>query len=102
MDHVVDLAAGRLGRPPDQAEEPLVRVGLAEQVDRLVGEDVTGEVAAVRLGQVVPEAREDDAVQAPILRRSKTTRVGTDIACAPLKVRGGAAGPGGPAGLQNR
>jgi hypothetical protein len=69
VDDVVDLAAGRLGGPSDQAEQPLVRVCLAEQVDRLVGEDFPSEVTAVLLGQVVPKAREDNAVQAPILRR---------------------------------
>ena len=47
----------------DQVEQALVGVGLAEQVDRLVREQLPGEVDTVGLGQVVPEAREDDAVQ---------------------------------------
>jgi hypothetical protein len=71
VDDVVDLAAGPLGGPADQPEQPLVRVRLAEQVDRLVGEDLAGDVAAVLLGQVVPKAREDDAVQRVIVCRGR-------------------------------
>jgi hypothetical protein len=66
---LVELLAGRFGRAPDQAKEALVRVRLAEQVDRLLGEDLTREIDAVCLGEVVPVAREDDAVQNAILRR---------------------------------
>jgi hypothetical protein len=69
VDDVVDLHPRLLGGPADQAQQPLVRVCLAEQVDRLLGKDLTSDFAAVRLGQVVPKAREDDAVQTPILRR---------------------------------
>jgi hypothetical protein len=68
VDDVVDLRPRLLGGPGDEPEQPLVRVRLAEQVDRLLGEDVTSDFAAVLLGQVVPKAREDDAVQISILR----------------------------------
>jgi two-component system, cell cycle sensor histidine kinase and response regulator CckA len=75
---LVGLLPRPLGGPADQLEQPLVRVGLAEQVDRLPGEDLASDVAAVLLGQVVPKAREDDAVQTPILRRLKGRRAATD------------------------
>jgi hypothetical protein len=74
VDDVVDLRPRLLGGPGDEPEQPLVRVRLAEQVDRLLREDVTSDLAAVLLGQVVPKAREDDAVQTPILRRLRRRR----------------------------
>ena len=63
MQYLVGGESGRLRGPRDQVEEPLVGVGLAEQVDRLLREELARQVAAVGLGQVIPEAREDDAVQ---------------------------------------
>ena len=63
MQYLVGGESGGLRGPRDQVEEPLVGVGLAEQVDRLLGEELARQVAAVGLGQVIPEAREDDAVQ---------------------------------------
>jgi hypothetical protein len=38
VDEVVDIPVQRLGRVSEQAEQALVGVGLAEQVDRLLGE----------------------------------------------------------------
>jgi hypothetical protein len=64
VDDVVYLAARSLRRPSDQPEQALVRVRLAEQVDRLAREELADEVAAVLRGDPVAEAREDDAVQA--------------------------------------
>jgi len=69
VDDLVDAAPRRLGGSRDQPEQALVRVRLAEQVDRLLREDLTSQIAAVGLGQEVPKAREDNAVQAPILCR---------------------------------
>jgi hypothetical protein len=69
VQDVLGLASGRLGGPDDQRRQSLVGVGLAEQVERLGRKDGAGDVAAEGLGQVVPQTREDDAVQAPILRR---------------------------------
>jgi hypothetical protein len=63
VDDLVDGAARGFRGTRDQVEQALVGVGLAEQVDRLVREQLPGEVDTVGLGQVVPEAREDDAVQ---------------------------------------
>jgi len=77
VDDVVDLGARSLRGPTDQPEQPLVRVRLAEQVDRLLGEDLASDLAAMLLGQVVPKAREDDAVQTPILRRPRGSRAAT-------------------------
>jgi hypothetical protein len=78
VDDLIELAAARLGSPSDQAEQPLVRVGLAEQVDRLVGEDLPSEIAAMLLGQVVAKAGEDDPVQGLILRRLERPCTATD------------------------
>jgi len=63
VDELVDLLVESLGRPRDQPEQALVGVGLAEQVDGLLGEELPCDVRPVGLGQVVPEAGEDDAVQ---------------------------------------
>jgi len=67
VDEVVDVSARGLGGAADQVEEALVRIRLAEQVDRLGGEDVPGKIAAVLFREVIAEAREDDAVQNPDL-----------------------------------
>ena len=67
VDDIVDRATRCLGSQGDQRQQPLVRVRLAEQVDRLLGEDMTSEVTAVGLGQVVAKAREDDTVQGAIV-----------------------------------
>jgi hypothetical protein len=75
VNDLIEGATRCFGGPCDQVEKPLVGVGLAEQVDRLVREELTGEVDAVGLGQVVAEAREDDAVQDDSILCA-TTRVG--------------------------
>jgi hypothetical protein len=67
VDEVVDLEAGGRGGAADQLQQPLVRVRLAEQIDRLGREDLPGEISAVLLREKVTEAREDDAVQKPDL-----------------------------------
>jgi hypothetical protein len=67
VDDLIDLEAGGLGGAPDQLQQVLVRVRLAEQIDRLAREDLPGEISAVLLREVIAEAREDDAVQGPDL-----------------------------------
>jgi hypothetical protein len=67
VQDVIDVPPRGLRGARDQPEQTFVRVRLAEQVDRLLGEELASQIAAVGLGQVIPEAREDDAVQTPIL-----------------------------------
>jgi CheY-like chemotaxis protein len=91
VDDVVDRGAGGFRSAADQRQQPLVRVRLAEQIDRFLGEDLTSELTAVGLGQVVPKAGEDDAVQAPILRRPKRRCAATDeISMRPRLLSGSA------------
>jgi hypothetical protein len=73
VEEVVGVAAGCLRGSSYEREEPFVGVCLAEQVDRLLGEDVARDVGAVPLSEVVAQTGEDDAVQALILRRYEGT-----------------------------
>ena len=62
MDKLTLRNPCELRRPVDERKQALVLVGLAQEEDGLVGEDLGSDVGAVACGHVVDEAREDDPV----------------------------------------
>jgi putative heme degradation protein len=69
VDDSVRLPTRSLARALDQREQTLVRVRVAEEIDRFAGEDLVRGLLAVRLGNVVAKTREDEAVDRPSLSR---------------------------------